>query len=159
MSNLKQQFTALDKNKDGKLSFEEIAEVICQHLTVDKSAIVMNILRDKIDSNRSGMIDYSEFISFTVQHEKLLTRENLKKAFEKIDLDNNGTLSVDELKKAFEAASEGEEDDKRQKFWEQFVGEMDANNDKVIQLEEFISFMEKVTIDSLVEHDAINDDE
>ncbi len=49
------------------------------------------------------MIDFSEFINLTIDHKKLLTKENLTKAFKKMDIDNDGKVGIEELKKAFEA--------------------------------------------------------
>lgn len=93
-----------------------------------------------IDSNNSGSIDYSEFISFTNEQQKLLSVENLKKTFKKLDLDNNGTLSIDELKKAFDGGILK----RKEKFWKSLMSSIDSNQDNKIQLEEFIKFMEKL---------------
>jgi Ca2+-binding EF-hand superfamily protein len=83
------------------------------------------------------MIDYSEFLNLTIQHEKLLTEENLKITFMNLDLDNNGTVTVDELQKVFEAGGNKKTD----KFWKEFIRTMDLNNDGGIQLNEFMTIM------------------
>ena len=51
--------------------------------------------------DKSGTIDYSEFINLTLQSQKILNRENLTKAFNMLDVDGNGQVSSEELKKAF----------------------------------------------------------
>jgi Ca2+-binding EF-hand superfamily protein len=67
-----------------------------------------------IDVNGSGEIDYSEFVNLTTQRQQLLSRENLRKAFDKLDLDSNGVVCVSELRKAFEA---GGGSHRSEKFW------------------------------------------
>lgn len=57
----------------------------------------------------------------------MLSRDNLKKAFDKLDLDSNGVVSVSELRKAFEA---GGGSHRSEKFWQQVVEAIDLNNDK-----------------------------
>lgn len=67
MSELRKQFEALDKNKDGKLDFKEIKEILDSKMSLEECESLMKILKTMIDSNESGSIDYSEFISLTVQ--------------------------------------------------------------------------------------------
>lgn len=55
-----------------------------------------------IDKNCNGVIDYSEFITAAVNKTKLLSVENLRIAFKMFDVDCNGTITVDELKRIFE---------------------------------------------------------
>lgn len=97
-------------------------------------------LLTKIDSDRSGKIDYSEFINLTMERKKLLSRENLTITFRSLDLDNSGTLEIDELRKAFEAGG----NKKTEGFWTQFIEQIDENKDGQVSLEEFINCMEKL---------------
>jgi len=51
-----------------------------------------------IDKDRSGKIDYSEFVSASINRKQLLSRKKIKKMFIKLDKNGNGDLSIEELK-------------------------------------------------------------
>ena len=50
------------------------------------------------DTDKNGHIDYSEFISATIDKRKLLSKERLKHAFSIFDRDDNGYISAMEIK-------------------------------------------------------------
>lgn len=56
---------------------------------------------DTIDKNHSGFIDYSEFITSSIDKGYLRSENMCEKAFEVIDKDKNGYLSREELLAAF----------------------------------------------------------
>ena len=62
-----------------------------------------------LDKDCNGMIDYSEFLTAAVDKNKLLSQKNLKLAFQMIDTDASGSLTVEELKSVFEM--HGKKDD------------------------------------------------
>jgi calcium-dependent protein kinase len=53
---------------------------------------------NKVDADKSGQIDYSEWVVATIDKKKLLTRDKLKAAFSLFDKDDSGTISTKELK-------------------------------------------------------------
>ncbi len=97
-------------------------------------------LLQTLDADNSGKIDYSEFINLCIEKKKLLSKENLKITFQSLDLDNNGILTLDELKQAFEAGG----NKKTKKFWREFISQADQNNDNQLTFDEFSSIMEKL---------------
>ena len=60
-----------------------------------------------------------------------------------IDTDNSGTISMDELKSAFEMTTKKDDE-----LWEQVMLEVDQNKDGIISLEEFTAAMSKVVNDT-----------
>ena len=58
-----------------------------------------------------------------------------------IDLDGNGLINSEELKIAFQAQLDDEEQDS---IWQQVIAEVDKNGDGVISPEEFRQMMEEV---------------
>jgi calcium-dependent protein kinase len=96
--NLAKIFKALDKNGDGKLSKEEIIEGY--DLFFGKNAEVKDIseMFDRIDTDGSGFIDYSEFVVASMNEKQLLTDEKLKAAFRMFDKDGSGLISAAEIK-------------------------------------------------------------
>jgi Ca2+-binding EF-hand superfamily protein len=63
----------------------------------DIEAEVDKIMRE-VDTDRSGEIDYSEFVAASLNRAKLLSRERLEAAFKAFDTDGSGTITADELK-------------------------------------------------------------
>lgn len=56
----------------------------------------------KIDIDKSGYVDYSEFLSATIDKKTLLRKDELKQIFESIDYDHSGNITKKELRKAFQ---------------------------------------------------------
>ncbi len=54
-----------------------------------------------VDKNRNGYVDYDEFIQMMTQTQirPLTAEEELKKTFKIFDIDGNGFISADEIKK------------------------------------------------------------
>ena len=57
----------------------------------------------KIDTDNSGTIDYSEFITASIDRKKMLSKKRLEKIFKMFDKDGSGTISANELKAMFGA--------------------------------------------------------
>lgn len=83
--NLAKIFRAIDKNGDGKLSKEEIMEGYDQFFgkNLDKNDIEK--MFDAVDIDKSGYIDYSEFVIASMNEKQLLTNEKLQQAFRMFD--------------------------------------------------------------------------
>jgi calcium-dependent protein kinase len=47
-----------------------------------------------VDIDSSGFIDYSEFITASINKNKILTNQNINTCFTLFDKDSNGTISV-----------------------------------------------------------------
>lgn len=138
--NLRKLFEAADDDKSGTIDFKEIKTILKQHLPSDDYKEFVGLLKQRLDSNGNGRIDYSEFLDLTVEHKKLLNKENLAITFRNLDIDNSGYLTVDELKKTFEAGG----NKKSRLFWDDFLKGMDENNDGMITLQEFVAAMENL---------------
>ena len=78
-------FKAIDKNGDGKLSKEEILDGYDKFF--GKTAEKEDVLKmfDAVDIDRSGFIDYSEFVVAAMNEKALLTDEKLLAAFKMFD--------------------------------------------------------------------------
>lgn len=79
---------------------------------------------ESLDLDGSGGIDYTEFITGAVDKVSFLNKDNLKAAFQMIDKDHSGMITMEELKFAFDTKGEKEEG-----LWEEIMHEVDANND------------------------------
>jgi calcium-dependent protein kinase len=133
MENLREIFEALDLNGDGKLSKDEIQEAYskCKSL---KHVSIKKVLKD-CDLNKSGYVNYTEFLAATADWRKLATKERLQIVFKSYDLDGNGSISVREFKELLGCA-DIEDDDIRYT-----LTTFDKNNDGEIDFPEFLSLM------------------
>ncbi len=67
------------------------------------------------------------------EKQKVLQDDNIKKAFETLDIDKDGSLTIGELQQAFQ--SDGSE--KSIEFWKDFIKEADKDGNEEISFEEF----------------------
>ncbi|KAL8472432.1 hypothetical protein ACS0TY_028962 [Phlomoides rotata] len=104
LSDVKDQFDAIDVDKNGVISLEEMRQALEKDLPWKmKDSRVLEILQ-AIDSNTDGLVDFSEFVAATL-HVHQLEEHNLDKwqqrsqaAFEKFDVDRDGFITPEELK-------------------------------------------------------------
>jgi calcium-dependent protein kinase len=60
---------------------------------------------DSVDIDRSGYIDYSEFVIACMNEKQLLTNEKLQAAFKMFDKDGSGSISASEIKVVLQAGN------------------------------------------------------
>ncbi len=94
-----------------------------------------------LDTNGDGVISFDEFITAAVNKVALLNKENISAAFHLIDRDGNGTITIDELKGAFET---GKDHHKDTSLWENIMKEVDKDGDNKISKDEFFNAMTEV---------------
>lgn len=91
-----------------------------------------------IDVDRSGSIDYNEFLAATIDKDKLTSKQNLEVAFKAFDRDGSGKINLSEIKCIFDNSKV-----KDDKIFESMLSEADDNDDGEISLEEFKALMLK----------------
>ncbi|KAI3451442.1 hypothetical protein Pfo_008107 [Paulownia fortunei] len=104
LADLRDQFDAIDVDKNGAISLEEMRQALEKDLPWKmKDSRVLEILQ-AIDSNTDGLVDFSEFVAATL-HVHQLEEHNTEKwqlrsqaAFEKFDVDRDGFITPEELK-------------------------------------------------------------
>jgi len=135
---LSEQFTRLDKNGDGVLTFEEMQAGL--HEIKDKFGGEILKIFDSIDTDRNGTINYTEFVAAAMEKSMYLKEDKLLDAFKVFDKDRNGKITANELKEilgsdpAFHQNSE---------LFENMIKEADMNGDGEIDYEEFVNLMHK----------------
>uniref|UniRef100_A0A7S3ND25 Calcium-dependent protein kinase 1 n=1 Tax=Euplotes harpa TaxID=151035 RepID=A0A7S3ND25_9SPIT len=132
-------FKQLDANGDGKLSKAEIHDGYEEHFGKLLNEDELDRLFDEVDTDKSGFIDYSEFVVATMNEKNLFSEKKLKAAFKMFDKDDSGYISKDEVKESLL---------KVQKFSEEeineIVSQVDENGDGEISFEEFKIIMTKM---------------
>lgn len=89
-------------------------------------------LFDNLDDNKSGAIDYTEFITAALNRELLLSDEKISACFELFDRDKSGKISIKEFQNKFQKSGGVDE-----QAWIQMLNEADKNSDGEIDFEEF----------------------
>ncbi|XP_058777776.1 calcium-dependent protein kinase 28-like isoform X1 [Vicia villosa] len=103
-SDLKDQFDAIDVDKNGAISLEEMRQALAKDLPWKlKESRVLEILQ-AIDSNTDGLVDFTEFVAATLhvhqleEHDSDKWQQRSQAAFEKFDLDKDGYITPEELR-------------------------------------------------------------
>jgi calcium-dependent protein kinase len=136
-------FKALDANGDGKLSKEEIHDGYEEHFGKLLDEEELDQLFNDVDTDKSGFIDYSEFIVATMSSKKNLSEEKLTAAFKLFDADNSGTISKDELMSVLNTSGQISSE-----TIEEILKNADENDDGEINFSEFCNLMSKVDLTS-----------
>jgi calcium-dependent protein kinase len=134
-------FKSLDANGDGKLSKEEIHDGYEDHFGKLLNEDELDKLFNDVDTDKSGFIDYSEFIVATMSSKKNMSEEKLTAAFKLFDKDNNGTISPQELKDVMSATGQISD-----AAIDEILKQADENNDGEIEFNEFCNLMSKVDL-------------
>ena len=129
-------FKNLDKDGNGTLSRQEIVEGMGLFSRATGLDQEIDRIMQHVDIDGSGEIDYTEFITATLNRSRLLSKERLEIAFKLYDTDNSGTITKDELKAIFGKSHQYDDS-----FWEEMIQEVDKNGDGVIDIHEFSDMM------------------
>jgi len=132
---LKDAFQKIDVNKDGMLTLEELKNAVNQNPDVH----VMNIeqIFKTIDTDNSGVINYTEFLAASIDKRIYLQEDKLRDAFKLFDEDKSGKISKSEISKVLKFKKSGAE---MTKLFEKY----DLNGDGEIDFEEFLNMMKDI---------------
>ena len=97
---LREVFMSLDTNKDGKLSREELIHGFTL-LRLGSPADVDEIMQT-CDVDQSGFIEFTEFLTATLNWKHVLDTDLLHAAFNTFDRNRDGKITANELKFVFE---------------------------------------------------------
>ncbi|XP_039165347.1 LOW QUALITY PROTEIN: calcium-dependent protein kinase 28 [Eucalyptus grandis] len=104
LADLKDQFAAIDVDKNGSISLEEMKEALAQDLPWKmKEPCVLEILQ-AIDSNTDELVDFTEFVAATLRVHRMEEHDSEKwqlrsqATFEKFDIDRDGYITPEELR-------------------------------------------------------------
>ena len=93
---LREAFLILDIDGDGHLTELELKRGF-EGLSASAGGTVKKVLKS-CDIDLNGMVDYTEFLTAAFEWQKNLSHQMLEKAFEVIDIDGSGSISVNEIK-------------------------------------------------------------
>ncbi|KAL4508150.1 hypothetical protein ABPG72_021523 [Tetrahymena utriculariae] len=137
---LKQIFVSIDRDGNGRISLEELKGGLHQfkekcNLDIQESEIKQ--IFQAMDFDNSGQIDYSEFIATFLANPEFQTDKAITQAFLKIDKNNDGKLTKQELQDILgtDIISMGEID------IDELIKEADTNGDGEIDFTEFLTML------------------
>jgi len=131
MHHLMQAFAEIDADHDGCISFEEFAGMM-KAQGLNRAEITTAF--EAIDQDHTNMIKFSEFIAAAVDERQYHEEDQLAAAFHKLDLDDSGFISHENLRALLPA-------DLDESTVDRIIGESDFNNDGKIDLAEFKAAM------------------
>ncbi|XP_023764849.1 calcium-dependent protein kinase 28 [Lactuca sativa] len=104
ISDLRDQFHAIDIDKNGAISLEEMREALAKDLPWKMKDSRVSEILEAIDGNTDGLVNFTEFVAATL-HVHQLEEHNSEKwqhlskaAFEKFDVDKDGYITPEELR-------------------------------------------------------------
>lgn len=129
-------FIKFDKDKDGKLTRDELIDGFneCKYINISESNL--SYIIDNIDIDQNGFIEYEEFLAASCEVKKLLTDQNLRIAFDFFDKDKSGKISVEELRNILEL-----EKSRDKVMIKRLVDDTDLDGDGQISYDEFKQMM------------------
>ena len=66
-------------------------------ISEEEARLYANKIFKKLDKNKNGCLDYSEFVLGTLNINNIIREDNIKKLFQEIDKNNDGYISEKEL--------------------------------------------------------------
>ncbi|CAG7900716.1 unnamed protein product [Brassica rapa] len=144
LADLRDQFGAMDADKNGAISLDEMRQALAKdHPWKLKDARVAEILQ-AIDSNTDGFVDFEEFVAAALhvnqleEHDSEKWQQRSRAAFEKFDIDGDGFITAEELR--MHTGLKGS--------IEPLLEEADIDHDGKISLHEFRRLLKTASIKS-----------
>jgi len=132
-------FSTFDEDGSGSITTNDLMDMFRElGQTLSKEDLIKSMR--EIDLNEDGFITFHEFLS--IYKNRVLFREyenHIKEAFRVCDCDENGYVTIDELKKIMLEVGESLNREQLQSLFT----EADLNNDAKINMAEFIELMKK----------------
>ena len=101
-----------------------------------------------LDTDGDNQISYGEFLTGATDMTRLINRENLKVAFDLLDLNGDGMISVDEVAHRFihsnfkgHSLGLSSNENKGEGYWQKMIHEFDEDGDGLITFDEFYNNM------------------
>ncbi|CEM35351.1 unnamed protein product [Vitrella brassicaformis CCMP3155] len=141
ISTLKKIFMALDKNGDGSLTVQEIREGLTKAGLKDIPPDLEQLMKE-VDSDGSGVIDYTEFLAATLDKKLYIQEDVCWAAFRVFDIDGNGKITAEELQHVLGMDSvKGAFDNTAIANIRDMIREVDRDGDGEIDFDEFMKMM------------------
>lgn len=146
IENAHKLFNKFDVNSDGKITKEEFLASLRSFTSLSEEHLEEEAQRifNNIDSNHNGFIEVEEFVRAAIDKKLIQNDDVLKFAFSYFDLNKNGEISFDEIKKVFDQDECNRNDPEIQKQLYDTFQQFDVNKNGNISFDEFRNMMQKI---------------
>ena len=142
------EFYFYDKDGDGKLSEEELYQLLLDGgVTKEELNHIINDIWNIFGDNKGKFLNYESFILLGLNNKKdLITDKVIQKLFMLIDTKNTLKIKMEDLEKIYE----GQEDLEKKKInpivWENFYKKMGLNNQDPITYSMFNKYLKSIEL-------------
>ena len=133
VKHLKDIFKAFDSNNDGTISYVELEEGIKKLHCKNISDNDIETIFTSLDTDRSGSIDYTQFLAASLDEKIYLTENRLYETFLAIDKDGSGKIGKNEIINILNSENDEKIDE--------LIKKIDKNGDGEIDYNEFLDMM------------------
>mmetsp|Transcript_13750 Transcript_13750/g.26161 ORF Transcript_13750/g.26161 Transcript_13750/m.26161 type:complete len:622 (-) Transcript_13750:75-1940(-) len=142
---LRLQFQALDQNKTGTLTLQELASALETTFHIDSAEA--EALFHGLDMDGGAEIQYSEFLAAALQDRVRMHEAVLHATFARFDVDGSGSITADNLRALLGDSFEGS-------GVEELLREADRDGDGAVSYEEFLAYLQEDEEDESNEMDV-----
>eukprot|EP00930_Biecheleria_cincta_P033650 TRINITY_DN23310_c0_g1_i1.p1 TRINITY_DN23310_c0_g1~~TRINITY_DN23310_c0_g1_i1.p1 ORF type:complete len:547 (-),score=103.68 TRINITY_DN23310_c0_g1_i1:50-1690(-) len=146
---LRQSFVAMDTQGIGMLPVSEVIRVVMEMSGMPAAALEK--ISSQIDVSQSGVLSYTEFLA-AIMDQNFVDDENLcRHAFQAFDLDNDGTISLSDLREVMKVSDSNQEQEPVSPIFKQ----MNRKGDGQVTFQEFKAMMKKDQAGCAVTHRTV----
>ena len=135
-------YLQIDYNNDGSIDENEFVMHLKEIIEKTGEKIDESYLKkvfENIDIDKSGTVEYSEFVAAGVKKELILKEENLKESFDFFDKNKNGLINLEDLRVVFMKFKGFSQDE-----FNSIVSDVDADENNEIDFEEYKNVMNNI---------------
>jgi len=133
LGELGEMFISMDTDNEGTISPKEFREALMLQREKGEKGLTDEVISEifrGLDHDESGQLHYMEFLAAVAESQGLITQERLIETFDRLDSDNSGFITVDNLREILGTDFDDE-------VVAELVKGADENSDGRIDYEEF----------------------
>ena len=135
-------YLQIDYNNDGSIDENEFVMHLKEIIEKTGEKIDESYLKkvfENIDIDKSGTVEYSEFVAAGVKKELILKEQNLRESFDFFDKNKNGLINFEDLRVVFMKFKGFSQDE-----FNSIVSDVDADENNEIDFEEYKNVMNNI---------------
>ena len=138
-------FHQIDTNCDGRIEKQELIDGLIKYWKTSRSQATKdaNEIFENLDTDQNGYIEYEEFVRAAIDPDCLVQSHYMKFAFDYLDRDKSGQITIDEIvKRLAQNAKNAKDCSKIESEVKTMFKDIDTSGDGKISFNEFCKMME-----------------